>query len=196
LQLNIFNNPLKNLYTKLTAGILEDMFVGGGGEILYKPFSKNYAIGFDAWAVRQRDYNMMFDFKEYEVKTGFLNLYIKEPRSQVLFALKGGRFLAGDSGFNFDFSRRFKSGLRMGAFFSLTDISEYEFGEGSFDKGFYFFMPIEAFWGNYSKESTGFGLRPLTRDGAAFMRHSHSLYGVTEQAELNNFIRDWDDLYE
>ena len=26
----------------------------------------------------------------------------------------------------------------MGAFFSLTDISEEEFGEGSFDKGFIF----------------------------------------------------------
>ena len=196
LQIDKFFKVRRDVFAKATVGLVENMFGAYGGELLWRPFTKNYAIGIEAWQAKQRDYNMMFDFKEYEVKTGFLNLYIKEPRSQILFALKGGRFLAGDSGFNFDFSRRFKSGLRMGAFFSLTDISEYEFGEGSFDKGFYFFMPIEAFWGNYSKESTGFGLRPLTRDGAAFMRHSHSLYGVTEQAELNNFTRDWDDLYE
>ena len=84
----------------------------------------------------------------------------------------------------------------MGVFFALTDISEYEFGEGSFDKGWYFFIPIESFFTNYSKGATGFGLRPLTRDGAAFLKHSHSLYGVTEQANYGNIVRDWDSLYE
>ena len=59
----------------------------------------------------------------------------------MLLTLRGGRFLAKDSGINFDFSRIFPSGLRMGAFFSLTDISEQEFGEGSFDKGFLFPYP-------------------------------------------------------
>ena len=35
--------------------------------------------------------------------------------------------------------------MRAGIFFAKTDISEFEFGEGSFDKGFYFWLPIEAF---------------------------------------------------
>ena len=172
------------------------MFGAAGGEILWKPFFKNYAVGVEAWSAKQRSYDMLFDFNDYATETGFVNFYFKEPRSQILFTLKGGKFLAGDSGFNFDFSRRFKSGFRLGAFFSLTDISEYEFGEGSFDKGFYFFLPIEAFWGNYSKESYGFGLRPLTRDGAAALKHTHGLYSITEQAEFNNIFRDWDDLYD
>lgn len=119
-----------------------------------------------------------------------------EPRSQVLIALKGGRFLAGDSGINFDFSRRFKSGLRIGAFFSKTDISKLEFGEGSFDKGFYFHLPIEMFFESYSKVNTSWGLRPLTRDGASYLNHSHHLWGVTEQAQIINFNRDFDDLYD
>ena len=196
LQLDHFLKLDSEIFARISIGYIESMFGAAGGEILWKPFFKNYAVGVEAWSAKQRSYDMLFDFNDYSTETGFVNFYFKEPRSQILFTLKGGKFLAGDSGFNFDFSRRFKSGFRLGAFFSLTDISEYEFGEGSFDKGFYFFLPIEAFWGNYSKESYGFGLRPLTRDGAAALKHSHGLYAITEQAEFNNIYRDWDDLYD
>jgi len=196
LQIDKFYKPFKDVYAKTTAGFVENMFGAIGGEILYRPFHKNFAVGAELWRARQREYKMQFGFRDYETTTGHINFYYKEPKSQVIFALKGGRFLAEDSGFNFDFSRRFRSGLRMGVFFALTDISEYEFGEGSFDKGWYFFIPIESFFTNYSKGATGFGLRPLTRDGAAFLKHSHSLYGVTEQANYGNIVRDWDSLYE
>ena len=128
-------------------------------------------------------------------KNGNAKVY-KEPRSKVIIALKGGRFLAEDSGINFDFSRRFASGLRIGAFFTLTDISKEEFGEGSFDKGFYFHIPVELFFDRHSKGLAGFGLRPITRDGGAYLIHSHHLWGVTEQAQNANLTRDWDDLYE
>ena len=77
-----------------------------------------------------------------------------------------------------------------------TDISAFEFGEGSFDKGFYFFIPVESFFDKYSKGSVGLGLRPLTRDGAASLKHTHTLYGVTEQGQFININRDWDDLYD
>ncbi|MDC1131817.1 YjbH domain-containing protein [Gammaproteobacteria bacterium] len=196
LQIDRFFKPMEDIYAKATFGLVENMFGAIGGEFLYRPFSENYALGAELWQVKQRDYDQMFSFRDYETKTGHINLYYKEPRSNVLVALKGGRFLAGDSGINFDFSRRFKSGLKMGIFFSLTDISEYEFGEGSFDKGFYFFIPIESFFDKYSKGSAGIGLKPLTRDGAAMLRHTHNLYGVTEQGQYMNIARDWDDLYD
>ena len=38
------------------------------------------------------------------------------PNTNVLFHIKGGRYLAKDSGITFDISRRFKSGLRIGGF--------------------------------------------------------------------------------
>ena len=113
-----------------------------------------------------------------------------------MLAVKGGRFLAGDSGLNFDFSRIFPSGLRLGAFFSLTDISEDEFGEGSFDKGFYFHIPIHVFLTNHQRGLENFGLRPITRDGAAVLNHGYHLWGVTEQAQYLTITEDWDDIYE
>jgi hypothetical protein len=195
-QFNYFNNLSTDIYTKFSFGILEEMFGGYGGEILYRPFNQNFAIGAELWRVRQREYNQLLEFRDYETTTGHINIFYKEPRSNIILALKGGRFLAEDSGISFDFSRRFKSGLRVGAFFSVTDISKQEFGEGSFDKGFYFFIPVEIFFSNYAKGNAAFGLRPITRDGAATLIHSHNLWGVTEQAQRENIIRDWDDLYD
>ena len=196
MQLNHFANITPNFYTKLSLGMLESMFGGYGGEVLYRPFMRNYAIGFDIWDVKQRDYKMGLKFRDYRIVTGHINFFYKEPRSKVIFSLKGGRFLAGDSGINLDFHRRFESGLRIGAFFSKTDISRAEFGEGSFDKGFWFQFPFDMFLSNHSKEITGTGLRPLTRDGAASLMNSHTLFGVTEQGQKINLTRDWADLYE
>ena len=196
IQLNYFMTPTSNVYAKVSMGILEEMFGGVGGEILYRPFGSNYGIGAELWRVKQRDYDQMFKFIDYETTTGHINLFYKEPISKVIIALKAGRFLAEDSGINFDFSRRFKSGLRIGAFFSVTDISKAEFGEGSFDKGFYFYIPVDIFFQQYSKGTSGFGLKPLTRDGAAPLVHSHHLWGITEQAQKVNLDRDWDDLYD
>lgn len=193
MQLNYFFNPTKNMYGKISGGLLESMFGGIGGEILYRPFYKNYAIGAELWRVQQRDFNQLFDFQKYKITTGHINMYYEEPRSRVLFNLKGGKYLAGDSGFTFDFSRRFDNGLIMGAFFSLTDISKEEFGEGSFDKGFYFWWPLNLFYGNYTREMDGWGLRPLTRDGAQFLLHGYHLWGTTDSAWNSRLERDIDD---
>ena len=145
MQLNYFNQYGNSFYYKFSAGILESMFNGFGFEALYKPFANNFAVGVDGWQVKQREFKQLFGTRDYETLTGHVSFYYMEPRSNILFKLKGGRYLAKDSGFTFDASRIFRSGLRVGAFFSLTDISSEEFGEGSFDKGFYFWVPVDIF---------------------------------------------------
>ena len=85
------------IYIQRSAGILESMFGGIGGELLYRPFTKNYAVGAELWYVQQRDYDQMFSFRDYKTLTGHVTFYLTEPKSQVLFLLKGGRFLAKDS---------------------------------------------------------------------------------------------------
>ena len=196
LQANYFMNPYKSIYAKVSAGIFEPMFSGYGGEILYKPFNKNYGIGAEIWNVRQRSYRQLFGSLDYSTLTGHINFYYREPMTRVLFQLKGGRFLAEDSGFSFNFSREFKSGLNMGVFFSLTDISKAEFGEGSFDKGFFFNIPIQVFFDQYSRGSSGFGLRPLTRDGAQPLTVAQSLWSTTNQANKDQLIYGWDGFYD
>jgi hypothetical protein len=196
LQLNKFGQFSPSIFYKLSGGIFESMFSGYGGEILYKPFSENYALGLEVWKVFQRDYDQLFKLRDYSTTTGHLSFYYTEPRTNVTFRLKGGRFLAEDSGVSFDFWRVFYSGFRLGAFFTLTDISAEEFGEGSFDKGFYFHIPLEIFSKTHSKRNFGWGLRPLTRDGGASLIQSHPLWGVTDQSHINNFNRHLVDFYD
>lgn len=196
LQANYFGQLSPSLYYKISGGILESMFTGIGGEVLYRPYSKNFGIGLEAWAVNQRDYDQMFALRDYKTTTGHITWYYQEPSTNILFRLIGGKYLAKDSGFTFDFSRIFRSGLRMGAFFSLTDISDEEFGEGSFDKGFYFWIPVDLFSNRHLKKSFGWGLRPVTRDGAQAVIHSHPLWGVVDSASNHKFRRNIDDIYD
>ena len=196
MQINYFTSPSQNIYAKLSAGILEEMFGGVGGEFLYRPFDKNYAIGAELWRVQKRDFNMRLSFADYKTTTGHVNFYYLEPSTKVLFAVKGGKFLAKDSGFNFDFSIRFQSGMRVGAYFALTDISKEEFGEGSFDKGFYFQIPLALFLEGYTKRKIPWGLRPLTRDGAASIVHGQTIWGVTGEADRNSITRSWNEIYD
>lgn len=196
LQLDYLYQPFKNIYTRLSMGLFEEMFGGVGGEILYRPFKSPFAIGLEVNNVTQRTFDQMFDFQDYDVTTGHINAYYKHNYSGVLLNIKGGRFLAKDSGITFDFSRRFKSGMYLGAFFTLTDISAEEFGEGSFDKGFYFSFPIDIFFQKYSPGRTYFGLKPLTRDGGASVVSGTLLYGITDGANFGNLYEEWDTFYD
>lgn len=199
LQLNWFDNPFKSIYTKFSTGYFEEMFGGYGSEILYRPFRKNWAISAQAYRVKQREFKQLLKFnktRDYETSTGHITLYLKEPRSNTLLTLSGGRYLAKDSGITVDFSRRFKSGMLLGAYFTKTDVSATEFGEGSFDKGFYLNFPIEAFFTNYRKGLTSYGLRPMTRDGGAKLIVGHDLWGVTDEGSYMHIYRDREDLYD
>ena len=196
LQFNYFKQIAEPLFIKFSGGILESMFNGVGFEMLYKPYDKNYGIGIEAWQVYQREYKQLFGTRDYETVTGHLTYYYQEPISNILFKIKGGRYLAQDSGFTFDFSRIFRSNLRIGAFFSLTDISEAEFGEGSFDKGFYFHVPVDLFSPRYFKRSFSWGLRPLTRDGAQSVIHSSPLWSVVDSSSEHSFNRRISDFYD
>ncbi len=196
IQYDNIQKPGKSLYTRFSAGIFEEMFGGIGGEILYRPFNSNFAIGADLYWAKQRDFDGMLDFIDYSVVTGHTTLYIQEPNSNVLLRIIGGRYLAKDSGITLDVSRRFKSGLSMGIFASKTDISKAEFGEGSFDKGFYFNMPLEIFFQRHSKAVTGYGLRPITRDGAQRLITGYDLWGVTNSASFNTLNRSKDYFYD
>tara|TARA_B100001093_G_scaffold151258_1_gene143975 strand:- start:3104 stop:5245 length:2142 start_codon:yes stop_codon:yes gene_type:complete len=196
LQFNSFSNPYRNFYTKFSAGIFETMFGGYGGEFLYRPFKKNYAIGLESWRVRQRDFKQNLDFRDYETSTGHINFYYREPKSGVLLTLKGGRYLAGDSGYTLDVSRKFETGMSVGAFFTRTDISKEEFGEGAFDKGVYFRIPLDFFNTSYGKRSFSWGLRPVTRDGGALLVHGLPLWGVTDQANRWSVTHAWKNIYE
>ena len=103
-----------------------------------------------------------------------------------------GKYLARDPGGTFVTSREFDSGVRMGAWVTLTNVPAEEFGEGSFDKGIFVSIPFELF---LMKSATGhgrLGFRPLTRDGGQMVHVGTRLYDLTADANLGRVVDDWD----
>ena len=190
LQLDYIWSPQKDLYAKLSGGIFERMFAGFGGQILYKPFDSNLNISFEGFYVRQRDYDQTYKFRDYKTTTGHLNVGYLFPMG-IISNISYGRYLAKDDGFTFDLSRITKSGFRAGIYFTRTNVSAETFGEGSFDKGFYFQIPMDLFSKNYSGTYSNFKLSPLTRDGGAKLEFDKDLRGLISNSSLNELKRGW-----
>ncbi len=171
-QFDYYLSPKKNHHVMLTAGILEEMFNGIGFEYLYFKEDSNYAIGYEMFEVKKRDYEMRFGTLDYKNVTGHLNFYYRNY-NRIPFDAKisYGEYLAGDEGITIDLSRSFENGTKFGVFASFTDVSTEQFGEGSFDKGIYFNIPVFGNLINYS-------WRPLTKDPGAKLVRKNSLHDL------------------
>ena len=190
MQLDYLWSPYREMYAKISAGLFETMFGGFGGEFLYRPFDKNYSIGFNIFQVKQREFTQRFNFQNYETTTGHINFSYFFPagiESNISF----GRYLAKDDGFTFDLGRKTKSGFKAGIYFTRTNISAERFGEGSFDKGFYFQIPFDLFSNEYSGDDIAFRLSPLTRDGGAKLTYDKDLQGMIYNSTLYEISRQW-----
>ncbi|MBM3556510.1 MAG: hypothetical protein FJX47_13265, partial [Alphaproteobacteria bacterium] len=168
LQGNYLFIPGTNLYGRASAGIFEEMFGGAGGEVLYRQIESRWAVAGNLYRVRQRDYDQRFAFRDYETTTGHATLYYKAPYQDIVVALSAGKYLARDQGATLRLSRRFDSGMEIGAWATKTNVSAEQFGEGSFDKGFFLRIPFDLFTaGNSTRRMGAFAFSPLTRDGGA-----------------------------
>ena len=183
MSLDYFFSLHPDIYASLHVGILEWMFGGYGGQILYKPENKHWALGMDAYWVKQREFDQMFDFRWYETVTGFLSFYYDIPFYDLRLKTKAGAFLGKDKGVEVDISRRFKSGARVGARVALTDCNTICVGEGSFGKWIYFQLPMDAFYINSStRKTTGYTWSPLTKDAGARLE-VFDLFDITADAK-------------
>ena len=171
-QLDYYLSPKKNHHMMMTAGILEEMFNGVGFEYLYYDQESNFAFGFEVFEVKKRDYEMRFGTLEYSNTTSHLNFHYRNYGSIPFDAkISYGEYLAGDEGMTIDLSRSCANGTKFGIFASFTDVSTEQFGEGSFDKGIYFNIPIFGELINYS-------WRPLTKDPGAKLNRKTTLHGL------------------
>ncbi len=164
--------PKKNNHIMLSAGILEEMFNGIGLEYLYFNSKRNYAVGFEIFEVKKRDYELRFGTLDYQNTTGHINYYYRNYNLIPFDAkISYGEYLAGDKGITFELSRSYLNGANFGVFASFTDVTADQFGEGSFDKGIFFNIPIYKNFIEYS-------WRPLTKDPGARLTRKHTLHDL------------------
>lgn len=176
-----------DLYARSSLGYFETMFGGVSGELLWKPVASPLALGIEANYVLQRAYDQRLDFLSYKTFTGHASAYY-ELGGGYQMQLDAGRYLAGDYGGTFSLDRVFNNGWSVGGFFTLTNVSAEEFGEGSFDKGFRFQIPLDWMLGKPSRNSFGMTIRPVQRDGGQKVYVPGRLYGQIREAHRASLI--------
>lgn len=165
LTLEHFSRPAEGLYGRVGMGYFERMFAGVSAELLWAPIDRPYALGVEVNGLRQRDYEGL-GFLDYSVFSGHVSGYY-DFGAGYGGQLDVGRYLAGDLGATLTLSRSFGNGIEVGAFATLTDVSFEDFGEGSFDKGFYVRLPLSWLSGEPTQRRVGTTIRPIQRDGGA-----------------------------
>ena len=187
--------PGKNFYARVTGGYLEQMFGGLSAELLWKPVNNRLALGAEINYARQRDFDQRFGFQDYDVITGHASAYY-EIGQGYYGQIDVGRYLAGDVGATFTVERQFTNGFRVGGFFTLTDVSAEDFGEGSFDKGVTVSIPLTWFTGQPSRQRIGTTIRPVQRDGGARLSVPDRLYEQVRDGHAESLQADWGRVWE
>lgn len=180
--------PRDDVYARVTGGYFESMYGGLSAEALWKPVASPLALGIEANYVIQRDFDQRLSFRDYKTFTGHASAYLELGKG-YLAQVDAGRYLAGDYGGTFSIDRTFNNGWSVGGFFTLTNVSAADFGEGSFDKGFRFRIPLDWMLGKPSRNAFGLTIRPTQRDGGQKVRVPGRLYGNIRSAHQQSLSR-------
>ncbi|MGC6746113.1 YjbH domain-containing protein [Escherichia coli] len=139
--------------------------------------------------LKQRDWRSakdMMKFTDYSVKTGHLTAYWTPSFAQdVLVKASVGQYLAGDKGGTLEIAKRFDSGVVVGGYATITNVSKEEYGEGDFTKGVYVSVPLDLFSSGPTRSRAAIGWTPLTRDGGQQLGRKFQLYDMTSDRSVN-----------
>lgn len=171
----------REIYSRLSAGLLEIQYAGVDAEIATPLFGGRLLVGVGGSAVKKRDPKSPFRLKENDYKdyytTGFFNTRLNIPELDANIDVKAGRFLAGDNGVQVTVSKSFH-GVVLSAWYGVSDTSIFRdsYNRGYHDKGISVSIPISLFLGRDSKTSYSYSLSPWTRDVAQDIAHPGSLF--------------------
>ncbi|HYM19114.1 MAG TPA: YjbH domain-containing protein, partial [Micropepsaceae bacterium] len=191
LRLTYVRTLAPGFYGLVRGGYLESMFAGFGGEVLWRPEGKRWALGLAVYEAWQRDFDRLFGLMSYNVVVGHASLYYESPYYGLNFNLHAGRYLAGDYGVTFEMTRRFETGVEIGAFVTFTNVPFSKFGEGSFDKGIIIRIPLESVLPVHSQTEAKLDFTSLTRDGGQRLGDEQSLYGLTRRTSYGEILGGW-----
>src|SRR2546423_312430 len=158
------------------------MYGGVGGQWLYVERGAPWAFDLSVDAVKQRDFDGRFGFRDYQTVTALAALHYRLPY-QSTFTVRTGRFLARDFGARFEIKRRFRIGMELGAWYTVTNVVDTGIGSESNyrDKGVFVSIPFEALLPADTRMTTGFSLAPWTRDPGQMVYSSADLYQMLEK---------------
>ena len=191
LLVNKFLHLRPRVYARGSIGYYEEMYGGVGGQVLYLPKDGNWATDMAVDWVKQRDTDGDFGFREYETVTALAALHYRIQKYGLTLTARGGRFLAKDKGVRFEFQRRFRSGVRIGAWYTVTDGMDTT-PPGSpddpyYDKGIFMSIPLAIMLTKDTQSTSRVAIAPWTRDVGAMVKSPGDLYTIMEDP----LMLDW-----
>lgn len=185
----------KDLHVASAIGYLEEMYMGLSGEILYRPFDQNWAVGLETALAFKRD---PYSFSALapngdHILSGFLNGYYEIPNTGTTIKASAGRFLAGDVGGTVGISNQFKNGVILSASLSASNYADRDVygGKTNVYTGIQLSLPLGSlsFMPEGSRMVTT--AAPLGRDTAQRLDNPTNLYERTESLSYRHITRHW-----
>ncbi len=193
--IGFMRTPLPDFHFALTAGLLEEMYAGYGGEILYRPFKSPFAIGAEIWNLSKRDpfTPLAAGALDQSSVTGHLNLYYDVPDTEITTFVKAGRFIGGDVGVNAGAQMHLASGMNLKGYVTATNAGDKDvFGS---DRNLIAGLQLSVPLGDIPFVPQGSEARvkiaPFTRDDGAMVDKPVDLYSVTEPMSYRHLGRNW-----
>ncbi len=196
LLLNKYLHPAERVYARVSAGFYEEMFAAVGGQVLYLPQRGDWALDLSVDYVRQRDTGGGFEFRSYSAVTALASLHYRLPWLGLTATARVGQFLAKDFGTRFELSRRFRSGVEFGAWYTITDGDDITApgspGSPYFDRGVYLSLPLSAFLTRDTRAHANFAFKPWVRDVGQMVKSPGDLYRLLSRLlALDRSEQDW-----
>lgn len=189
-----------DFHVALSAGYLEEMYAGYGGEVLYRPFQSPFAIGAEAWSAYKRDglSPLALNIYNYPALTGHLNLFYDIPDTDMTAFAKVGRFLGGDNGISGGIERQFDSGLKIKGFVTATNSHDKDvFGsDRNIYGGFQVSLPLGSIKFVPQGSAARARVEPMGRDDGQILDKPVSLYDITEPMSYRHLGQNWQKITE
>ncbi len=187
-------------HVAVTSGYLEEMYSGTGGEVLYRPQQKTYALGAEFWQVRKRSpYTLLSYAAEKENNTtAHLNLWYEVPKTNITSFARVGRYLGGDFGATVGLENKFDNGVKLKGFATVTDEADSNLfgGTSHLYSGVKLSLPIGNIPYVPKTSRIDFEVSPLARDSGQSLDNPMPLYELTEPLSYRQIERSWKNLLD
>ncbi len=187
-----------DVHIAAATGYLEEMYAGAGGEILYRPFDKRFALGAESWLALKRDPNSTLNYRLNgdHLLTGHLKAWYDIPEADITLGIKAGRYLAEDWGGTLTLQKNFKNGAKLEGYVTVTDRSDFDIFGGAThaDHGIRLSLPLGGF--KYAPPSSELSMiaKPLGRNIGQSLESPLPLYALTEPLSKAHIIRHWNEI--
>ncbi len=194
------NTIIPDVHTAITAGYLEEMYAGLGGEVLYRPFGKRFAIGAELWEAFRRDptTSLAQGLNGDHLLTGHINAYYEFPENDLTLSAKIGRYLAEDLGASLSLSHKFKNGAKLEGFVTATNNADYDLFGGTTHlyNGVRLNVPLSSIKYVPKGSAIQFTTAPFGRDTGQSLDNPLPLYELTEPFSMRHIAQNWHDILE